>query len=152
MIEIKIIIFIISLLFIVENKARNNIIYFIIIIINISILMFMEINYSYISFILIIVYSTAIIILFTFVIMLPQRLLFNSTIDILLLSLLLFIPFIYTTNISINITNDNSSIYPPLIGDYLYNTDIGHYYIVLVLLLLFIPVPGIFYILKTYKL
>lgn len=146
--EIEIIIYIISLLFILERKAINNIIYFILLIINISIYIYMTLNYSYLTFILIIVYSTAIIILFSFIIMLPQT--SNNLslyINPLFLSLLLIFPFLYF--FTYNIPNNEGSTFPILIGEYLYNNITGNYYIFLILLLLFLPIPGIYYILKS---
>lgn len=148
--EIEIIIYIISLLFLLERKAINNIIYFILLIINLSIYLYMSLNYSYLTFILIIVYSTAIIILFSFIIMLPQPYTFISSTfkNSLLLSLLLIFPFLYLTD-KYNIPINNGSTLPSIIGEYLYNNILGNYYIFLILLLLFLPIPGIYYILKS---
>lgn len=147
--EIEIIIYIISLLFILERKAINNIIYFIILIINLSIYLYMSLNYSYLTFILIIVYSTAIIILFSFIIMLPQSYKPSSSSYkySLFLSILLIFPFLYLDKF--NISLNNSTTLPTLIGEYLYNNILGNYYIFLILLLLFLPIPGIYYILKS---
>ena len=151
--EIEIIILITTILFLLERNPINNIIYFIILIINISIYLYISLNYSYLTFILIIVYSTAIIILFSFIIMLPssssyisQR--YNIIFSSLLIPLFLYLTSSYFTYTPL-ISNMMGGTIPTIIGEYLYNNSIGNYYILLILLLLFLPIPGIYYILKS---
>ena len=151
--EIEIIIYIISLIFLLEKKGINSIINFIILIILLSLYIYLDINYSYLSFILIIIYSTAIIILFSFIIMLPEgsesseSKEYNKYIPYIILPLSIIFYNIFTLE-NIYISTSNVYLFVPLIGDYLYNSIEGFIFIFIILLLLLLPIPGIFFLLK----
>lgn len=147
MLEIATLIYIISILFIIETKTISILLYFVLMVISLSLYFTLDLSDTYFFFILIIIYSTAVIILFSFVILLPFKdKIKERKLDPLLTSFILVIPFIYL--IESIYEKRNKSALSPFIGYYLYDTQEGHLYIILILLLLFLAIPGIYYILK----
>jgi hypothetical protein len=148
MLEIATLIYVISILFILETKTISILLYFVLMVISFSLYFTLDLSDTYFFFILIIIYSTAVIILFSFVILLPFKdLIREREIDPLLSSTILVVPFIYLVESIYE--QKNKSALSPFIGYYLYDTKEGHLYIILILLLLFLALPGIYYILKV---
>jgi hypothetical protein len=147
MLEIATLIYIISILFIIETKTISILLYFVLMVISFSLYFTLDLSDTYFFFILIIIYSTAVIILFSFVILLPFKdLMRERELDPFLTSTILVVPFIFLVESIYE--QRNKSALSPFIGYYLYNTKEGHIFILLILLLLFLALPGIYYILK----
>jgi hypothetical protein len=147
MIEIATLIYIISILYIIETKTISILLYFVLMVISFSLYFTLDLSDAYFFFILIIIYSTAVIILFSFVILLPFKdLIRERELDPFLSSTILVVPFIFLVESIYE--QRNKSALSPFIGYYLYNTKEGHLFVLLILLLLFLALPGIYYILK----
>ena len=150
MLEIATLIYVISIIYIIESRTISLLLYFVLMVISFSLYFTLDLSDTYFFFILILIYSTAVIILFSFVILLPFKdLIKERELDPIITSTILVVPFIYLVESIYE--KKNKSALSPFIGYYLYDTKEGHYYIILILLLLFLALPGIYYILKYRK-
>jgi hypothetical protein len=147
MLEIAVLIYIISIIYIIESKTISILLYFVLMVISFSLYFTLDLSDTYFFFILILIYSTAVIVLFSFIILLPFKdLIRERELDPILTSTILVVPFIYLVESIYE--KKNKSALSPFIGYYLYNTKEGHLFIIIILLLLFLALPGIYYILK----
>ena len=130
MLEIATLIYIISIIFILETKTISLVLYFVLMVISFSFYFTLDLSDTYFFFILILIYSTAVIILFSFVILLPYKDLFKEReLDPILTSTILIVPFIYLVESIYE--QKNKSALSPFIGYYLYDTKEGHLYIII---------------------
>lgn len=144
---IKILVLIFGILFIIERKPMNIIFNFIGLIITIAILLGFN-NVEYISYLLIIIYCSALTIIFGFVIMLTPSFKFEDKNIYFLVPFIIFITFFLFQDHNYNEmieSNNTSLIYN--IGNLLYSEDINIIKFMIATLILLLALVALFFIL-----
>lgn len=152
---IKILIILFGVLFIIERKPMNIIFNFIGLIVTVAIIIGKN-NSEYISYLLIIIYCSALTIIFGFVIMLTPDKDFTKTSEI---KMLIFIPivifltyFIFKENTStfiIEMAEINDMTLINKIGNLLYGEEINIIKLMIATLILLLALVALFYILMA---
>lgn len=158
---IKLLIILFGLLFIIERKPMNIIFNFIGLIVTVAVLLG-QYKIDYISYLLIIIYCSALTIIFGFVIMLTPEKEFSKPSDIKLLFFIPFIIFISFFLFKFNNSSFSSSFIIDIverkewdmtlinkIGDLLYTEEINIIKFMIATLILLLALVALFYILMS---
>lgn len=153
---IKLLIILFGLLFILERKPMNIIFNFIGLIITVAILLGLY-NTDYLSYLLIIIYCSALTIIFGFVIMLTPDLYFAKTSEIkiyFLIPIIIFFTFFSFNSTSLDhsipmliLDNETNMTILNKIGNLLYTEELNIFKFIIATLILILALVALFYIL-----
>lgn len=155
---IKLLIILFGLLFIIERKPMNIIFNFIALIVSVAIILGQN-NTEYISYLLIIIYCSALTIIFGFVIMLTPNLTDSNTkrkekkIYYLIPLIILITIFLFKDNtiysFDLILNNDSNLSLINKIGNLLYSEEINIFKFMIATLILLLALVALFYILMA---